>query len=248
MRLQLQPAALWSSTVATALDDWLATRAQPRICLATGTTPDPVYRRLSPALVSDATIFLLDEFGGLPAGHPGRCESMLREGLLHRARVPASRFVYPDVDAADLDAECQRYQQLIDDGGLDLVVLGLGPNGHVGLNEPGSAADTVTRVVQLEDTTRVAAAQYGIVEAPTWGVTVGLRTLLSAREVWMLVTGRGKRPILERALQGPIDPDCPASLLRVHPNIQCWVDDEALRSSFDGSGRPRSASSGGGQA
>lgn len=228
MRVSVEPVASWSSTVAAALNDWLAVRARPRMCLAVGSTPEPVYRMLAPALLSDATIFLVDEFGGLPVGDPGRCASTLWRGLLDRARLPASRFLGPDVDATDIDAECARYEQVIADGGLDLAVLGLGMNGHVGMNEPGSGADTATRVVQLAPETREAALRYGLTTAPTWGVTVGMRTLLAAREVWLLVTGRHKRVILQQVLAGAIGPSCPASLLRTHPNAWCWADDAAL--------------------
>jgi 6-phosphogluconolactonase/glucosamine-6-phosphate isomerase/deaminase len=229
MRVSVEPTATWSSNVAAALNDWLAVRARPRLCLAVGSTPEPVYRRLAPALLSDATIFLVDEFGGLPAGDPGRSAATLWRGLLDRSRLPASRFLGPDVDATDLDAECSRYEQVIADGGLDLAVLGLGLNGHVGMNEPGSDMDSATRVVQLAPETREAALSYGLATAPTWGVTVGMRTLLAAREVWLLVTGRHKRRILHEVLTGAIGPSCPASLLRTHPNAWCWADSAALR-------------------
>lgn len=228
MRVSVEPADAWSSTVAEALNDWLAVRARPRLCLAVGSTPEPVYRRLAPALLSDATVFLVDEYGGLPVGDPGRCASTLWRGLLDRARLPASRFLSPNVDAADIEAECVRYEQVIADGGLDLAVLGLGINGHVGMNEPGSDADTATRVVQLTPETRDAALRYGLATAPTWGVTVGMRTLLAAREVWLLVTGKHKRAILHQVLSGVVGPVCPASLLRTHPNAWCWADDAAL--------------------
>lgn len=229
MRVQVDPAGSWAASVATALNEWLAARARPRLCLAAGATPEPVYRRLAPALVADATIFLLDEFGGLPAGDPGRCAAMLRRGLLDRAAVPAGRFRFPDVDVTDLDAECRRYEHAILDGGLDLAVLGLGTNGHVGMNEPGSDVDTVTRVVHLTDATRTASSSYGVSEPPTWGITMGMRTLLAAGEVWLLVTGRRKREVLDRVLNGPIDPAVPATLLRDHPHVVFHVDDEAYR-------------------
>lgn len=229
MRVHVDPAGSWAVAVAAALNEWLGERAQPRLCLAAGTTPEPVYQRLAPVLVADATIFLLDEFGGLPADDPGRCAAMLRRGLLQRAAVPAGRFRAPDVDAPDLDAACRRYEGAIADGGLDLAVVGLGPNGHIGMNEPGSAADSVTRRVDLADTTRAASRRYGITRPPAWGVTMGMGTVLAAREIWLLVTGPHKRRILDRVLNGPVDPSVPATLLRTHPDVVCRVDDRAYR-------------------
>jgi glucosamine-6-phosphate deaminase len=228
VRLHVEPVASWAATVASSLDGWLGARARPRIGLATGTTVEPVYHRLAPLLVADATIFLLDEYGGLPADDPGRCAAMLRRGLLDRVGVSNGRFCCPDVDAADLDDACERYDARIADGGLDLVVLGLGVNGHVGLNEPGSGPDTVTRVVTLTEESRRASLQYGVAVAPSWGITVGMRTLLMAREIWLLVTGRHKRAVLDRVLNGPVTPDLPASLLRTHARVTCWTDADAL--------------------
>lgn len=228
MHLHIEPVASWAATVASALDGWLGARARPRIALATGTTVEPVYQRLAPLLVADATIFLLDEYGGLPPDDPGRSAAMLRRGLLDRVGVSNARFCYPDVDATDLDDACDSYEARIADGGLDLVVLGLGVNGHVGLNEPGSGPDTVTRVVTLTEASRQASLQYGVAEAPSWGITVGMRTLLRAREIWLLVTGRHKRAVLDRVLHGPVTPDLPASLLRVHGRVTCWADGDAL--------------------
>jgi glucosamine-6-phosphate deaminase len=112
--------------------------------------------------------------------------------------------------------------------GLDLVVLGLGMNGHVGFNEPGSFADSPTRIVRLAASSRAAAmARYGAATVPTAGITVGMDRILAAGEVWLLVTGNRKAGILRRALRDPEDPDCPASCLRRHPNLAVIVDEEA---------------------
>jgi len=228
VRLHVEPVASWAATVASSLDGWLGARARPRIALATGTTVEPVYHRLAAVLVTDATIFLLDEYGGLPADDPGRCVAMLRRGLLDRVGVSDGRFRYPDVDASDLDGACDSYEARIADGGLDMVVLGLGVNGHVGLNEPGSGPDSVTRVVTLTEASRRASLHYGVARPPRWGITVGMRTILQAREIWLLVTGRHKRAVLDRVLHGPVTPDLPASLLRAHGRVTCWADGDAL--------------------
>lgn len=196
-----------------------------RICLATGATPIPVYVRLPVDSLATSTVFLLDEFGGLPTGHPGRCETMLRTALLDR--VPAAAFHFPDVEARDLDLECRRYGTLISEGGLDLAVLGLGRNGHLGLNEPGSTADQPTRVVELTEETREGARKYGADPPPTWGLAVGLAEILAAREVWLLVTGSGKAAVLAQVVNEQVTDQIPATVLRTHPNTVIWADEEA---------------------
>jgi glucosamine-6-phosphate deaminase len=131
-----------------------------------------------------------------------------------------------DVDAPDLDAAVARHAIAAAD--LDLVVLGLGMNGHVGFNEPGSMPDSPTRIVRLAASSRQAAmARYGASRVPSAGVTVGMDRILGAREVWLLVTGERKARILRRALRDPEGPDCPASFLRRHSNLSTFADEQA---------------------
>lgn len=172
------------------------------------------------------SVFLLDEFGGLPADDPGRCVSMINRHLLDRVMgVPLVHF--PDIDAPDLEAESLRYQALIDEGGLDLALLGLGANGHLGMNEPGTTRDAPTGVVELASTTTDHAAEYGATASPTWGLTIGMGPLLASREVWLMVNGEHKREILHRTLSDPIGPALPATYLRNHPNCTVFADRSA---------------------
>lgn len=205
------------------------TRVAPgmRLCLPTGDTVRTFYREVAKrASFEGVRIFMLDEFGGLPEEDPGRCEMMIKRDLLdHVNGSPETRF--PDVDAADPIHEASRYADLIEDGGLDLALVGLGRNGHVGMNEPGATADLTTRVVRLARSTAENASTYGATTTPTWGITVGLAELLTARELWMLVTGEHKREILARALGDPIGPEIPATLLRGHPNFTIFADESA---------------------
>jgi glucosamine-6-phosphate deaminase len=113
---------------------------------------------------------------------------------------------------------------------LDLVLLGLGMNGHVGFNEPGSTAGSPTRVVELDEATLAAAVErYAATRRPTAGITLGLDRILEAREVWVLATGARKADVLAHALEGPETPDVPASYLRRHPNLVVFVDRAARR-------------------
>ncbi|MGM0819676.1 MAG: 6-phosphogluconolactonase, partial [Actinomycetota bacterium] len=137
-----------------------------------------------------------------------------------------------DPDAEDLDAECARFRRVVADGGLDLCLLGLGANGHVGLNEPGSAPDGPTRRVGLAPASTVAASRYGDA-APTWGLTLGMAEILEAREVWLLVAGAHKAAVLAEALEGPVTPALPASLLRRHERLRVLADAPAAAALSD---------------
>lgn len=229
------PAADWADGVTEALASRIAQQPDLVVCLPTGSTPLPVYERLPGALarhgvsMERATVVLLDEYLGLPSGHPARCDSTLRKHLLGRLPGGPARFLPFGVDGADPVAACAAFDAEIDArGGLDLVVLGLGLNGHVGMNEPGTAADAATRVVDLAPSTIEAARGYGADLPPTRGLTLGLAEILAAREIWLLATGDRKAGILAATLDGPVTPSVPASLLRDHPGLRVMADDAAL--------------------
>src|SRR4051794_31200486 len=169
----------------------------------------------------EATVLQLDEYAGLgPADRRSRAAALADElrgialGALHRL----------DGGAADLAAECARHQALIDEAPLDLAVLGLGEDGHVAFDEPGSRLDEVTRVVRLNDRTRAEA-----VGAPPEALTVGLGSLLSARELLLVATGTARAPALRAALVDPPGAATPASLLRAHPRLTVLCDRDAAR-------------------
>ncbi|HYH92432.1 MAG TPA: glucosamine-6-phosphate deaminase [Candidatus Saccharimonadales bacterium] len=235
MTPEVLPAATWADLVTERLVDAIAADPSLVLCLPTGSTPLPVFDRLPDRLrardVSTAgvTIVGLDEFLGLPAGHPARCDAVLRRRLLDRLDMPVGRWIGFEVDAPDPDEACAALDAAVAAaGGIDLVVLGLGANGHIGMNEPGSAADAPTRVVALAPSTREAAVGYGADPPPTHGVTLGLASILAAREVWLLATGAHKAVILRRLVDQPPSPAIPASWLLDHPNLRVIVDDAAF--------------------
>jgi glucosamine-6-phosphate deaminase len=231
MRLEVLPASEWADAVSAALVDRVAAEPRLRLCLPTGDTPVPLYERLAErerageVSFAQATVVLLDEWAGLPPGDPARCDVRLRRDLLDRL-APPPRVVLIDVDGSDDDAAAARHDEEARD--LDLAVLGLGMNGHVGFNEPGSRPEDRTRLVRLARSSREAAvARYGASRTPTAGITVGLARLLEAREVWLLVTGERKAAILRRALREPEGVDCPASFLRRHAALTVFADEAA---------------------
>lgn len=230
--LVVLPGTAWAEGVADDLASRLAARPSLRICLPTGDTPSPVFAALVSAeargevTFGAATIVMLDEWVGLPPGDPARCDVRLRAELVGRLQVGPAALVAIDVDGPDPEAAAARHDEAA--RGLDLAVLGLGMNGHVGFNEPGSRPEDPTRLVRLAASSQDAAmARYGATRVPTAGITVGIARLLEAREVWLLVTGERKAPVLQRALEQPEGPDCPASYLRRHPRLTVFADEAA---------------------
>jgi glucosamine-6-phosphate deaminase len=220
----------WAEGAASLWRDRLRIKPDLRICLPSGHTPKKVFaamaRSVDAGLVSfrDAEAFVLDEFGGLAPDDAGRCANMIRRDLLDRVDLPAARFHTLDVDAANLDEVCRAYDAALG-AGLDLTILGVGLNGHLGMNEPGSNPDSPTRRVELHQSTIAASARYLTHDrVPTWGVTVGLEQLFASKEVWVLANGKGKAEIIRRAVTGEISADVPASLLRRHPNCSFILD------------------------
>lgn len=227
------PARSWAADVAAEFGRRLIQQPRLRICLPTGDTPAPLYAALAEMAIRGelsfalATIILLDEYVDLPVGDPARGASQVRHDLLDRLPSGPARFhairvdeLAPERAAAELDATTA--------DGLDLALVGLGLNGHVGFNEPGSTAQSPTRVVPLSRASvQVATAEYGAKRAPSTGITLGLARILEAAEIWLLVTGERKADVLRRALEEPETPDCPASFLRRHARLHVFADDAA---------------------
>ena len=223
----------WTSGVAGFWRDRLRLNPRLRLCLPAGHTPLPIYAamgeavRLEQVSFAETQVFALDEYGGLAPDDPGGCANQLRRGLVEQIDVQLFRFLNPSV--ADLDRHCRDYDEAIG-AGFDLVLLGVGLNGHLGLNEPGSAPDSPSRRVALHAESVKASAQYlSHARVPTWGLTVGLKQLLASKEVWLLASGAAKAAILRRVVRGAPDVSVPASLLKRHSNCSVFVDAEAGR-------------------
>jgi glucosamine-6-phosphate deaminase len=211
----------------------------PVLGLATGSSPLGLYRELGRAVeegradFSAAHGFALDEYVGLPPGHPeGYREVLLREvcGVIGLA---PERLAVPDGSGHDvptLMAAAARYEERIRElGGVDVQVLGIGANGHLGFNEPGSALTSRTRVKRLSDRTRRDNARFfrGIDDVPTHCVTQGLGTILSARRLVLVATGDVKAEAVSAALEGPLTASVPGSVLQWHPDTVVCLDEAA---------------------
>ena len=206
-----------------------AIRANPNIVLAlpTGRTPVAMYERVvrecqrEYRCFTGVTTFNLDEYAGVPRDHPGSYYSYMNQHLFAHVDIDRSKTHIPDGMAPDLYAECRRYEDEIRDaGGLELTFLGLGRNGHIGFNEPGSPFDARTHVVELAPSTRAANAEFfpdG--QVPARAITMGIGTILESRAIVLLVAGHGKADAIGRLRSGQIDPDFPASALWKHPDV-----------------------------
>lgn len=227
--LEVIPDEVWADHVAARWLTFMEAKPTARLCLPTGDTPRPVYERAAATIgLRQSEVFLLDEFC-LPVGDPARCDEVFRSDLLARLSIAPGVVHRFDPQALDLAAECERIDRLVN-GNLDLTLLGLGGNGHLGLNEPGSKATDPTRVVHLAPMTRTAATdRYRSAVEPECGLTLGMRAILASKEIWLLVTGEHKTEILARTLNGAIGPDVPASFLRTHPNVTVLADESAAR-------------------
>lgn len=204
--------------------------------LATGGTMIPAYSRLAAMVAAgEASLarvrsFNLDEYVGLPPDHPQSYRHFMNEHLAGPARMDPAWMEVPSGMAADVDEESRRYEAaLAATGPVDLQLLGLGRNGHIGFNEPGSSADSRTRVVALDERTVQDNARFfaGGEEVPRRAISMGIATILSARRIVLVATGLPKAEAVRAMIEGPVGPQCPASFLRRHAAVEVILDREA---------------------
>lgn len=202
--------------------------------LATGTTPLGLYRELvrmhreEGLSFARATTFNLDEYYGLAPSDPRSYRRFMEEHLFAHVDVDPARVHLPDGLAPDGEAECARYEQAIAQaGGIDLQVLGIGRNGHIGFNEPGTSLGTTTQVVDLTDETVSVNSRLVQAEIPRRAISMGIKSIMRSHAILLLACGPEKAEIVAKALEGRVTPDLPASILQLHPNLTVLLDREA---------------------
>ncbi|MFD0868385.1 MULTISPECIES: glucosamine-6-phosphate deaminase [Paenibacillus] len=216
----------------------LHTKANAVLGLATGSTPVGVYEKLvelykkGSVSFKSAKTFNLDEYVGLPRDHSESYYTFMNTRLFQHIDLPAENAHIPNGNAEIVQEECVRYDQMIEQaGGIDIQILGIGHNGHIGFNEPGPTLQSATHLVDLHEETRKANARFfdSIDDVPVQAITVGLGTIMKSKTILLLAKGSDKAEIMHRALRGPIDPQCPASFLQLHPQLIVMTDSEAGR-------------------
>ena len=204
--------------------------------LATGGTPVGMYQELirmyerEEVDFSRINSFNLDEYVGLSGDHFQSYRYFMNDNLFNRINIDKANTHVPDGKAEDIPASCREYEEAIRaHGGVDLQLVGIGSNGHIAFNEPGSALDSRTREVSLTEETIKDNARFfeDEAEVPKKAVTMGIATILEAKKIVLLVTGKNKAEAVNKAIKGLANPDVPASFLQSHPNCIFILDKEA---------------------
>jgi glucosamine-6-phosphate deaminase len=219
---------------ADAVEQLVRSRPTAVIGLATGSSPLPTYRELvrragagTGPSYDAVRVFLLDEYVGLPAGHPQSYRATIRREVTDALGIDQDRLASPDPDPGGLPDAGPRYDaQIAAAGGVDLQILGIGGDGHLAFNEPGSSLASRTRLKTLTERTRVDNARFfgSVDDVPRHVLTQGLGTIGDARHLLLLATGEDKAAAVAAAVEGPLSASCPASVLQLHPHATVLLD------------------------
>ncbi|SEJ13846.1 glucosamine-6-phosphate deaminase [Cyclobacterium xiamenense] len=203
--------------------------------LSTGSSPIDTYANLVRDHQTQGTdysrvrTFNLDEYVGLAGSHPQSYRYFMNEHLFHHLNIPMENTYVPS-GIGDLEKECEAYENEIKrQGGIDLQLLGIGTNGHIGFNEPGTPLDSRTHVTRLLQETITANARFfsTVEEVPTEAVTMGIQTIMEARQIVLLAYGSKKAATIRDAVRRPVTENVPASVLQHHPDVALYLDEEA---------------------
>ena len=229
MNLSIHPTATEANQAAAeCLADWLALPATRNLMVAAGNTPLELYRLIGEKRPANPhlRIFALDEYVGVPLDEPRNCANLMRRRVGDAWGIPSGQFHVLSSRERDALESVRQHERLITEaGGLDVVILGLGQNGHLGFNEPGSEEHSGGRLLDLEPISIEANRQWFSGDyAPARGVTTGLKTMLSARHVLIMAYGAHKTDAVKLMVDGPRGPQCPGSFLQRHADARVFLD------------------------
>ncbi len=208
------------------------------IGLSTGQTTKNLHAIISeiytlhPFDVSQVTIFGVDEVTNVPREYAGACYTMLKTQLIDSLGIPEENFIMPPTVSDNFDQACRDFQQAIEHrGGIDLQVLGLGTNGHLGFNQPGAPFESQTWVSHMDEVleARIRKELNASPDRKMGGLTLGIRNIMQARRIMLVAKGQSKADIVKQMLCGPITPYIPASILQLHPNCEFVLDTESAK-------------------
>jgi glucosamine-6-phosphate isomerase len=205
------------------------------LCFGSGDTPTGTLKKLVDYTGTGKVDFKhclfvgLDEWVGMDRYTEGSCQHYVYSNFFNPLKIDHGKITFFNAMANDLDVECKRIDQyLLDNGPIDLLLLGVGVNGHIGLNEPGTPFDSNCHTIDLEDSTKKTAQKYfSGSKALQEGITLGLAHLMRATTVVLIANGIKKASILHRVMEGPVSENVPGSILQRHPNCHCFADKEA---------------------
>ena len=214
-----------------------ATTNAPVVCTASGDTPAGLYKAFfdkvknKEAVIADWYFLALDEWVGMNGDDQGSCRFHLNNQLLNPLRVASDKIIFFDGRANDLQEECDRIENFIlRKGPIDVSIVGLGMNGHIGMNEPGTSVNTRTHVSELDPVTKKVGQKYfRTAQELTAGITLGLANMLESKYIFLLISGAHKAEIVKQVLEGEISEKIPGSLLRNHPGLRVYLDKEAAQ-------------------
>ena len=204
--------------------------------LATGSTPLGLYAKMvedhkaNGTSYKDIKSFNLDEYVGLPITHPESYYAFMHRNLFDQIDIPEENTHVPSGLGEDLEAQSKKYDEMIDESPVDIQLLGIGSDGHIAFNEPGTPFDSGTHVTDLAESTIKDNCRFfdnDISKVPTQAVTQGIGTIMKAKNILLIATGANKAQAVKDMLEGPIDESCPASILQKHDSVVVIVDEPA---------------------
>jgi len=231
MEIIIQPTPeVATSVAARVIARQLRDKPDSVLGLATGSTPLLLYRALLALKLDwqEVTTFNLDEYVGLAPDHPQSYHSFMQENLFRHVKLKAGNMHIPDGMTKDVPKFCARYEKQIKQaGGIDLQVLGIGADGHIGFNEPTSSLSSRTRIKTLTQLTRRDNAHFFGSEGavPNHVITMGIGTIMESRQIVLLAFGEHKARAIAQAVEGSISANCPASILQMHPTVKVFLDE-----------------------
>lgn len=204
--------------------------------LATGSTPLGLYKLMvkdhkeNGTSYKDITTFNLDEYVGLPITHPESYYAFMHTNLFNDIDILEENVHVPSGLGDNLDEQCKAYDKMIEEKPIDIQLLGIGSDGHIAFNEPGTALDSITHVTDLQESTIKDNARffdYNMDLVPKQACTQGIGTIMRAKNILLIATGANKAKAVKDMLEGPVSTDCPASILQKHPNVTIVLDEQA---------------------
>lgn len=224
-----------SSTAGQIIADLVSSNPRCTLGLATGSTPLGTYQYLvkrhqaGDISFKNVQTFNLDEYCGLPRSHPESYFRFMHDNLFSHVDIQTENRHIPCAEGGDLQSQCDAYNALLREATVDLQLLGIGSNGHIGFCEPGTPFDRETFLTQLAEKTRQDNQRFfnSLEEVPTTAITMGIKNIMQAKSILLIASGKGKAECIRQMINGPVTEAVPASVLQQHPNATIILDEEA---------------------